>query len=174
MEHNGLRKGKIQQCHIDRSDPETFVVGKVLEIFDDCFLLQTLSVYGEWDGFALYPLRDLVSVEEDRAYLEKMRTLLREKGQPEPEPPTWLSGNGWEQILCYARRHHRLVAMELYGSGLRDVTGHPGDYGAVLRVDQVDEFGKPDGVSFLNIGAITRIYLGDAGLHCLELLDEGV
>ena len=67
------------QFHIDKSAPDTFVVGKAVGFFDDFFLVQKVSPRGEWDGFGLYPNSDLVAVSQDAEYLGMLARLLEQK-----------------------------------------------------------------------------------------------
>ena len=46
-----LERDCLLQFHIDKSAPDTFVVGKAVGFFDDFFLVQKVSPRGEWDGF---------------------------------------------------------------------------------------------------------------------------
>lgn len=63
-----LERDCLLQFHIDKSAPDTFVVGKAVGFFDDFFLVQKVSPRGEWDGFGLYPNSDLVAVSQDAEF----------------------------------------------------------------------------------------------------------
>lgn len=168
----GLKRGSILQYHVNENDPETFVVGAILEVFEDFFLIQSISPLGQWDGFALYPMSDLVSIEQNTVYLKKLERLLQLRNQsalPQPKRKT----TGIETILSYAKEKCRVVALELYKSGDRDVIGYvPGKFDPYIYIKQVNDFGQWDGISYVKSTAVTRIYLGDAHIVCLELLSS--
>ena len=68
---------KLMQLHVSINDPDTFVVGNVVGVFDDFILVQKVSPRGEWDGIALYLKADLVAVSRDEGYLGMLEKLLR-------------------------------------------------------------------------------------------------
>ena len=68
--------GKIIQCHIDYSDPESFVVGRLAYYDSDWFLMQDLSSAGRWNGLALYMQSDIVSVSEFSDYIQRIVSLI--------------------------------------------------------------------------------------------------
>lgn len=158
------------QFHININDPDTFVVGKVVCIFDDFILVQKVSPRGEWDGFALYLKTDLVAVSRDKNYLDMLGKLLKLKHQIPLLAPRRLSG-GLKTILTYGEENKRIVALELYKSGDQDAVGYIIKQSRThVCLRQVDSFGKMDGVSYIANDAITRVYVGDADLICLEML----
>ena len=161
---------KLMQFHVSINDPDTFVVGNVVGVFDDFILVQKVSPRGEWDGFALYLKADLVAVSRDEGYLGMLEKLLRLKHQIPAPAPRRLSG-GLKTILTYGEENKRIVALEVYKSGNQDAVGY------IIRqsktytcLRQVDPFGKMDGVSYIANDAITRVFVGDADLICLEML----
>lgn len=160
----------LLQFHINKNNCDTFVVGNVLYIFDDFILIQKVSPRGEWDGFLLYPKTDLVKVERDERYTRMLRKLLKLKHQVPAPVPKRLDG-GVETILTYGAENKRIVALELYKSGNQDVVGYVLKQSkSCVCLQQVGPFGEADGVSYIRTEAITRVFLGDADLTCLELL----
>ena len=162
--------GKMLQCHIDTGDPETFVVGRLVWLDAEWFLMQDVSPAGRWNGLALYLLSDLVTVEQDTPYIAKMETLLRYRNeQPSAVPP--IGPEPLRDLLGHGGAAGKIVGLELLRSGYRDVIGFvDGCTDTVLSVRQVDEFGKADGKSWLSLDAITRCYLDDEESRCLEVL----
>ena len=45
--------GSVMQFHIDSTDPETFVVGQLVYLGDEWFLIQSIAPSGHWDGIML-------------------------------------------------------------------------------------------------------------------------
>lgn len=162
--------GRILQYHINRNDPETFVVGELAEIFEDAFLIRSISSGGQWEGLALYPMSDLLAVESDTDYLQYLVRLLKLRKQSPPPLPQ-RKERGLETILTYAQEHRHVVALELYQSGDRDVIGYViAQTETVIQIRQLSELGQWDGISYVRSDAITRVYLGDTETMSLELL----
>ena len=109
-------KSRLAMYHIDPSDSTTFVVGKCL-IQTHCFLLLVLlTPTGRWDGFALIDSKDVVSVETEHPYLERLRKLLGLWNEAEPVWPGCLPNSildFFETALCA----QRAVSVELCASG---------------------------------------------------------
>lgn len=165
-------EGRILQCHVDSGDPETFVVGRLLWLFADSFVLNMISPYGRWDGLAMFTLDDLVTVEKGTDYIKMLEKLLILRHEAEPEMPSRME-DGVNTILAYAQNCKEPVALELYKSGHRDVVGYISSLDdGFLQIEQVDELGNSDGTSFVRLCAISRVFCGDDSLTCVKLLSR--
>lgn len=165
-------EGRLIQCHVDPSDPETFVVGRMLWTFEDSFILNSVSPSGRWDGLALFLLDDLVAVEKGTDYLHRLEKLLSLRHETPPETPPKMM-DGLHTIMHYAQTHQKPVALELFQSGGRDVVGYLTDMdGEWLRIAQADEMGRPDGTTLVRTRAVSRAFCGDHSLECIELLSN--
>ena len=162
--------GTILQCHIDSGDPESFVVGQ-LEMFDDkWFLMQDISSVGHWNGIALYLQSDIVSVDEHSSYIDKLTSIIEYRGLKKPSSPP-LCGELLTSLLFFAKKAGRLVGIELYKSGWRNVVGSVDHLdNDLVCVKQIDEYGQSNGISYVLINAITRVFVADADLEALEIL----
>ena len=164
--------GEIIQCHIDHSDPESFVVGQLVYFDSNWFLMQDLSSSGHWNGLALYMLSDIVSVDECTDYIDRIKSLIKCRNKSEPFVPP-ISDDPLLSLLLYAKYSNRIVGLELLASGYRDINGTVDSLTKnTLCVHQIDEFGRADGKSYLLIDAISRCYLDDEESKCLEMLRD--
>ena len=103
---NDTMLGKVLQCHVDKGDPETFVIGRLLAFDNLWFLLQDVSPSGYWNGFALYLVTDLVRIQETSRYLERVNILLTQRSQKKvSEPP--IKSNLLADLLNYAKTSGR-------------------------------------------------------------------
>ena len=162
--------GTVMQFHIDENDPETFVIGQLIQIDDKWFLLRSISPSGKWDGFMLCLLSDIVSVQQDGDYLEKMTLLLTLRDSTPPDIP-YINQTALINLFTYAKEADSLIAFELYMSGKRDVIGNIQLWNDnTVHIAQIDEFGKADGETLVLMDAITRAFVSDDELICLELL----
>lgn len=162
--------GELMQCHIDPDDPETFVVGILYAYDEEWFLMKDVSSYGEENGFALYKKSDLISVEVKSDYIEKIAFLMRFNNTMWPELQV-SDNNLLIQViqLCFAKS--TVVGIETYASGFRDINGIiEGIEGNIVIIRQIDEYGRYDGVSWLDTGAITRMFFNDKESTYLGIL----
>lgn len=164
--------GSIIQCHIDTGDPESFVVGRLIYVDSKWFLMQDISPEGRWNGLALYMQDDIVTIETHSNYLQRIKALVGYRKENMAEIP-YQTGDPLMSLLFYARDSVKLVGLELIKSGYRDVNGFI-DWldNQTLCINQLDEFGQPDGKSFLSVGAITRCFVDDEESKCLEVLSK--
>lgn len=162
--------GKIIQCHIDYSDAESFVVGQLVYFDSNWFLMQDISPNGYWNGLALYKRSDIVAVDTATDYLDRIVTLVNYRSELVPLP-ILIPSDPLKSLLTYARDSMRVVGFELHASGYRNVNGTIDSFGnQVILVNQLDEFGRHDGKSYISIDSITRCYLDDEESRCLEIL----
>lgn len=165
-----LEKSVIVQCHIDKGNPESFVVGQIVYVDSKWMLMKDISTSGRWNGLALYKRSDLVSVKKKSDYLTRMQILVNHRNRTEPPVPI-MFGNPLITLLQYAKETSAVVGLELLSSGHCDI------YGFVSSVDhhyisvhQIDEYGHDDGTSLISTSVITRCFLGDEEAECLEIL----
>lgn len=162
----------LLQLHININDKDSFIVGSIVSVFDDFILVQKVSPRGEWDGFALFLKADLVAISRDEGYLGMLEKLLKLKHQTPAPVPRRLRG-GLKTILTYSEENKKIVALELYKSGDQDAVGYVTKQSKTyVCLRQVDPYGKMDGVSYIANDAITRVFVGDADLACLEMLSS--
>ena len=167
---NDSMLGKVLQCHVDKDDPETFVIGKLLAFDNLWFLLQDVLPSGHWNGFALYLVADLVRIHETSRYLERINILLTQRSQKRVfEPP--IKSNLLVGMLNYAKTNGRIIGFELQFSGYRDINGIILDFSeGKICVQAVNEYGEKEDDVCLELDAITRCFVEDDESECLEIL----
>lgn len=164
--------GRIIQCHIDCGEPDNFVVGRLVYIGEKWFLMQDISPSGRWNGLALYPLSDIVSVDEDTDYIRRTEKLLNYRQEAMSGIPL-LADDPLLSLLNYSKENEMIVGIEIHESGYRDLYGFVcGVDDAVLCVRQVDEFGRDDGKSYISLDAITRCFVDDEEAKILKVLSQ--
>ena len=162
--------GEIIQYHIDSGYPDSFVVGRLVFMDADYFVIQKISPTGHWNGLALYMQSDIVAITQTTAYISRIQSLLKCRNEAAPFVPS-ISDNPLLCLLRYAQCTSQIVALELHASGYRDASGMVCELTKdTVTIKQVDEFGFPDGTSNISINAITRLFIADDESECLELL----
>lgn len=161
---------KLIQCHIDHEDPETFVVGYLIAHDEEWFLMKDVSISGECNGFALYKKSDLYSVESSSRYIDKIAFLIDFKDTVWPELSI-LRGHLLPQIIDVCMKEKLVAGIELYASGLRDINGIIESFDdKILTIRQIDEYGIYDGMCWLDVAAITRVFFQDEESTNLKIL----
>ena len=84
------RSGKHISLYHEADTPDTFSFGTVLCLDDDFVLMQLLSPDGGYDGIALFSLDEIIRIEVDTQYAEKMNTLM-ESAQ--------MNSLGWQPVV---------------------------------------------------------------------------
>lgn len=162
--------GQHVQCHIDKGDPESFVLGKLLYADDRWFLMNDVTPYGEYNGFALYSTEDLVFVEENTEYIRMIMRLL-EHNHALSEDVLIQDDDPLTFVLKLAKTSAKVIGIEVYASGIRDINGIVEDIGEnSVVIKQIDEFGRCDGRSWIKLGAVTRVFWDDKESMCLQVL----
>ena len=165
-------KNKICEFHIDICDPETFVVGRLVDHDEKYFLIEEVSPYGRWNGLSLYMKSDVVGVECNSDYLNKMICLLEFSNQQNIRiDVTQKNDSLLHSFISFAKNNEHMIGMELHKSGERDAIGYVQEtIGGIVCIDQIDEFAKNDGRLYVSTEAITRCFLCDEYLIGVERL----
>lgn len=162
--------GALFQFHIDKDNPESFIVSRIVHKDLNSLVLSVLNTCGIWDGFLYLKNAAVIKVDVDEDYLNKLLRLSQIKKQREPKRLYSLI-NSFDSILCYSQAQQKVVGIEFYESGGTDLTGMVLDYDDILvKIHQIDEYGKDDGVSFVRRDSITRMAILSARLIDIELL----
>jgi len=118
----------------------------------------------------LYKQADIVLIDNHSEYICKIEKLVKYRNETAPSVPS-VSRDPLLSLLCYAKDFQRVVGIELHASGYRDINGFVTTLSKdAVRIEQMDEFGKHDGTSYVSMDAITRCYLDDDESRCLEVL----
>lgn len=162
--------GKIFEFHLNADEPEIFVVGKLVCVDTEWFLVQDISSSGRWNGFALFRQSDLIFVAEETDYLKKLRKLIEYRNKEEPAIPEF-NNDLLIDFIKYANNKRILIGMELCSSGHIDIVG------IIVSIQeesvlilQYDEYASRDGYVILPLSMITKYTVGDDELDCIQIL----
>ncbi len=89
-----------------------------------------------------------------------------------PPPVPKLAETGLKTVLMHGMEHNRMVGLELYKSGNQDVVGYVLAQSNLCLPETSWPIWEADGVCYVKTSAITRVYLEDGDLLCLELLSQ--
>ena len=155
--HDLYEQGKMAAIYTNKSDTSHFVYGRVLHTNDADFALALVTPYGEYDGVLVKSIDDILRIEVDGQYAQRMRKLcaLNESIQLDI---SFASGDIKRDILLDSMKCKKVVALELSYSGFDDVVGIVEKVEeSVCQILQIDADGFPDGTVFVSMDCITQI-----------------
>lgn len=163
--------GKHISLYHEADTPDTFSFGTVLCMDDDFVLMQLLSLDGGYDGIALFSLDEIIRIEVDTQYAEKMNTLMESARkdsigwQPVVDAACML-----ESVLLSIKHMECLTTIDLV-SCADSILGTIDELGdGWLSVCQVDDYGHPDGRCYFRTSDITALYCNSAAEQRIQQL----
>lgn len=146
-------------------DCEKFYVGRVLGLDEEFVLMHILSKYGRDEGFALFSLEDITSVQVDTIYLKKT-LCLSGRWSAQRKLPSVTDGNLLEFLLNYARENGLGVSVELRDEEPEDYLGIVESCtDGILTLRQVGLYGEDDGVAYVRMDEIGRVDCDDQDIN---------
>lgn len=156
-----------------RSDnSENFSFGIILMVSDQHYAMQMFSPEGKTDGVKLAVIDDILRIEENDGYIERMKTLMNMC--PKEEKRYNLDENNpIFSLLHEAQTNKYVVSIELSYSGINDVRGFVNELQEdVCIVTQIDLYGRIDGSTIFRINDITQVICDSSDEKVLKCLFE--
>lgn len=147
-----LESRKLVAVHRHADEQSAFIVGRVLEVNAESFVLEMVSSDAEWDGLHESPFADVVRAHVGTAYLEGLLDLLEAVPSPfinwRPEP-NYRPGNArlYADLLRAAKQDRAIVTLYASDAERTEVSGFVLDVGDdYVEIEEVDsETGMSDG-----------------------------
>ncbi len=139
------------------NESSKFYYGRIIAVDESEIAIQMLHPSGADDGIVVMSVDDVLRVEENSQYSNKMQKLFSVKSIPNYDFP--INENGiMFSVLNYAFLNNQIVSLELLNSGIFDVVGYVTEIDEnVCVIKQVDEYGFDDGISYLEWLNITML-----------------
>ena len=162
---------KLVSVYTNVDDTDKFAAGYVVGVSEQEFILASVTSAGEYDGFLLKQVDSVYKISTDGLYIDKLLKLISlNKTQ---FSVCFDGGDLFRQILTFAQNNHAIVSLELMNSGYDDCVGFVESLDEGLcRMQEVNEFGEPDGVSVVKLSCITTMSCDDSDDRPLKLLYE--
>lgn len=140
-----------------RDGGSKFMYGRIISVNKDHIAIYMMSPNGCFDGIAAKLTDEIIRIDIDGQYSNKMQKLLS-LCNPEIFEFSLDNDKIFESLLALGHDTKRVVALELLKSGYDDVVGFVvGVENGLCTVKQIDEYGFEDGLSFVKIEDITQI-----------------
>lgn len=148
---------KAASIYTNYNTPTKFYYGVVIAINDEEIAIYTLSTDGKDDGIVAENIEDVIRVELDGLYEEKMRKLCS-INPPIDFNVTLDNNNIIKSLLYLALETKEIVSIELLDSGYDDVVGFVDEINdGQCRIKVIDEYGYEDGYSYFLIKDVTQV-----------------
>lgn len=144
--------------YTNEMDTTKFMWGKILSVNENQVMIKSISPNGKPDGIQTKLLDSVIRIEICGQYAEKMKKLLRDSTEHNNPVLHKINENLFESNLNYALKYNKIVSIELLNSGYDDIIGYVTDVNnGICKINQVDEYGSDDGISYVEIANITQI-----------------
>lgn len=152
-----LRQKQDIAVYSNAADTTKFAYGKLLCVDDINFALYLISPNGEYDGILVQEINEILYIEYDEPYAQKMQKLCATHVFPEVCFPSETESVKTDTLL-YAKENGKVVALEVQYSGMDDITGFVETLeNGLCAVEELDAFGQPQGTAYVEIDRITQI-----------------
>lgn len=152
-----LREKQNIAIYSNSDDTTKFAYGRPLCMDDVDFALYLISPNGEYDGILVQEINEILYIERDEQYAQKMQTLCAEHRFPEIRLPSEAESVK-TNILLYAKENKKVVALEVQYSGIDDITGFVETLeNGLCTIKELDAFGQVQGTAYVETDRITQI-----------------
>ncbi len=137
-------------------DTNNFSYGKLLSVNDCEFALLMYTPYGLYDGIIVKSIDEILRIEYDGQYDQKMQKVLSQNTAAENYCID--DSQITSSVLELSLKQNRIVSIELLNSGYDDVVGFVDEiFDNKCIIKLVDEYGYEDGYSCIKISDITQV-----------------
>lgn len=156
---NICTNGTFASVYTNSENTERFQYGRILAVNDARYAMVLVSPDGDYDGIISGFTREIFRVSIEDQYHEKMQKMMA-LSKTSFFLPLIDSNRIDRSLLLAAQKHGKIVSLELKDSGIGDVTGFVEDVsGTVCRIHEIDEYGRDDGHSYVELESISHISL---------------
>lgn len=143
--------------YTDCNDTSKFHFGMVTAINKKEIAIHMISPEGDDDGIIMMNVENVLRVEKNSKYIEKMKKLCCDKTIPIYDLLIQ-KDNIQMATLLFAFNNKQILSIELLNSGYNDVVGYIESIDKDrCQIKQIDEYGDCDGISYIRIEDITKI-----------------
>lgn len=170
--NNILNNNKFVCVYTDVENTAKFIFGKIIAIDDEYFTISSFSPSGKSDGVIVKMIEDIIKIEFDGKYSEKMSKLISQNN----EDICIIDHNNVVYSILYSSlKKKNVVSIELVKSGIEDIIGVPVEITEnICEFLLIDEYGFCDGYAIFDIKDITQISVSSNDEKTLEeLLKRG-
>ena len=160
---------KAVSIYSDSENDTKFNVGYIAVLNPEQLLLQNISPGGEYDGYMWLRVENVFRCSVNGKYEEKILQLGRTKDRRGLSLKVQQE-NILQDLLIYAMKEKRLLEFVFLGGY---ITGYIlGFSEEALEIQEVNEYGKIDGVSCITMGIVDEIHMDSITCQEVERLKD--
>lgn len=154
MLENFKKNKKLVSLYSNVENKDAFNVGFIVDYDSKFLLLNSISEYGKYDGILLIYIDDIFRIDIDSNYENKLLRLLNNKEITNYKFKK--IGSCIEKLFNYAKENNSIISISFFDSDYKsDVIGKVKSYNTnLVEICCYDEYGKVDGISYINISEI--------------------
>lgn len=154
MLENFKKNKKLVSLYSNVKNKDAFNVGFIVDYDSKFLLLNSISEYGKYDGILLIYIDDIFRIDIDSNYENKLLRLLNNKEITNYKFKK--IGSCIEKLFNYAKENNSIISISFFDSDYKsDVIGKVKSYNTnLVEICCYDEYGKVDGISYINISEI--------------------
>jgi len=148
------RKNEILSIYRYTDKNEEFLLGQIIVVSDDSFIVSNIDIYGNTDGYFFEYLNNISMIEKDSQYITKIKSNnLFEKNVLKNLNTSDLS----KSVITFLRTSSKICTIELDHSEI-DYTGiFEQEEDGLIYFKQFDKYGNWDGHIIFDIESIINI-----------------
>lgn len=148
---------KYVSIYANENDTSKFVFGRILSVSEKYFAIYMIAPDGNYDGVLVKCLKDLIRIEIDDKYSNKMKQIIKSANENRFNF-SLDNQNIIGAILDIAKTTKKIISLELLNSGENDVVGFVESVNSnICVIKQINEYGEEDGYSYIFLDNITQI-----------------
>lgn len=154
MLENFKKNKKLVSLYSNVESKDAFNVEFIVDYDSKFLLLNSISEYGKYDGILLIYIDDIFRIDIDSNYENKLLRLLNNKEITNYKFKK--IGSCIEKLFNYAKENNSIISISFFDSDYKsDVIGKVKSYNTnLVEICCYDEYGKVDGISYINISEI--------------------
>lgn len=138
-------------------DMSKFHFGNIIAVNEKEIAIHMISPDGEDDGISVMNVDNVIRVETNGQYSEKMKKLCN-GCFPSSYNLSVKDNNILMSVLLLSFNEKQIVSIELLDSGYNDIVGFvEAVENGECMIKQIDEYGYEDGYSYVSINDITKV-----------------
>ena len=163
---------EIVLIYSDFNDMNKFDAGKIVRIFEKEVLLAHYLPNGNYDGFKVIAIENIVKIEMNSLYSNKIK-LLAQYHNTKHETINRFEKNGFLTLLRYAKEFGKVVSVEMMDSGRNDIIGFVTRFDEKnCLFDQVDDYGNVDGQAIIDVSDISYLACDGDDENTIQIMNK--
>lgn len=155
----------------DENDQDTFLSGYIMDCDEEWVLIGHITPRGEYDGYILKEIDDIVHIESQGKYEAKMERLYSLKNQkPHLSIDRTKDITLFHEVINKCEKEKCLTTIEIMRDDVCTLTGRIQYHDGVIVIEKIDEYGEPDGMAYAEEKDVSAIGFDNADLMDLDLL----